>query len=61
MILKEFQIKAKDKILKFLDEKDGRIVVQSPTGSGKTIILCNVVKEYLDTHDKTVFVWFNAN
>jgi type III restriction enzyme len=58
MILKEFQINAKEKILKFLDEKDGRIVVQSPTGSGKTIILCNVVKEYFDTHNKTVFVWF---
>lgn len=58
--LKEFQVNAKQDLLKLIDDKDKReIVLQAPTGSGKTIILTEVVREYLtNKHNKTTFVWF---
>ena len=59
--LKEFQSKAKGQLLDLLNNRKNNepIVMQSPTGSGKTIILCSMVQEYLkDTKNKTVFVWF---
>ena len=33
------------------------IVLKSPTGSGKTIILTHFMAEYMRDHAKTVFVW----
>lgn len=59
--LKEFQSKAKGQLLDLLNNRKNNepIVMQSPTGSGKTIILCSMVQEYLkDTKNKTVFVLF---
>lgn len=58
--LKEFQVQAKDQLLKLIDDTNKReIVLQAPTGSGKTIVLTEVVREYLNNkHKKTTFVWF---
>ncbi len=33
------------------------IILKSPTGSGKTIILLNMIYDYLQDDDNTVFVW----
>ena len=33
------------------------IVLKSPTGSGKTIILTHFMAEYMREHAKTAFVW----
>jgi len=39
-------------------EEDTRdIILKSPTGSGKTIILTHFMDEYIKGHSKTVFVW----
>lgn len=58
--LKDFQIAAKEHLLKLIDDKDKReIVIQAPTGSGKTIVLTDTVKDYFNNeHQKTAFIWF---
>lgn len=40
-----------------MDEPCREIVLKSPTGSGKTIILTHFMDEYVKGHAKTVFVW----
>ena len=40
-----------------MDEPCREIVLKSPTGSGKTIILMHFMDEYIKGHGKTVFVW----
>ena len=58
--LKRFQEKAVD----FLFEKTTnstskpKIVMQSPTGSGKTIILVAYIEKYLDYHENDIICWF---
>lgn len=39
------------------DNKKQTIVVKSPTGSGKTIILANFVDQYLNINQKTAIIW----
>ena len=58
--LKEFQVKAKERLLKLIDDKSKReIVMQAPTGSGKTIVLTDTVRDCFNSkHQKTAFVWF---
>ena len=41
-----------------MEEKTRDIILKSPTGSGKTIILTHFMDEYIKGHSKTVFVWF---
>lgn len=56
----DFQEKAVMDLLDLTVDSGGRqtIVVKSPTGSGKTIILIGFVDEYLDkAGEKTAFVW----
>lgn len=60
IILKEFQKKC---IIDLLDatatNKSSEILVKSPTGSGKTIIMVNFIDQYLENIDnQTVFIWF---
>ena len=57
--LKEFQEKAIDFLLdKTLnDNSKYRIILKSPTGSGKTIILISYIERYLNFSD-SVFCWF---
>jgi len=56
--LKEFQI---DCVNKLLDATTvgikKEVLVQAPTGSGKTIILLDYIEEYLDENKNTIFVW----
>jgi type III restriction enzyme len=60
IILKEFQKKC---ILDLLDatstNKSNEILIKSPTGSGKTIIMVNFIDQYLENiDDKAIFIWF---
>lgn len=56
--LKEFQIECVNKLLDVTTvglKKE--VLVQAPTGSGKTIILLDYIKEYLEENKDTIFVW----
>lgn len=56
--LKEFQINCVNDLLNATTVGDKReVLVQAPTGSGKTIILLEYIKEYIEESDKTIFVW----
>ena len=55
--LKEFQIEAVNKLLDATSVgKKKEVLVQAPTGSGKTIILLSYIEEYLKENRKTIFV-----
>lgn len=56
--LKEFQINCVNNLLNATTIGTKKeVLVQAPTGSGKTIILLEYIKEYLDENSNTVFVW----
>lgn len=55
--LANFQLNAIKSLLESMDESCREIVLKSPTGSGKTIILTHFMDEYVKGHAKTVFVW----
>ncbi len=58
--LKNFQEKAVDFLFEKTTSHDSKpkIVVQSPTGSGKTIILVAYIEKYLDYHEDDIICWF---
>ena len=57
--LKEFQKKAILDLLKATSEGKKEILLKSPTGSGKTIIMVNFIDQYIENIDKDVaFIWF---
>ena len=56
--LKEFQIECVNKLLDATTvglKKE--VLVQAPTGSGKTIILLDYIQEYVEENKNTIFVW----
>ena len=56
--LKDFQIKCVNKLLDATTiETRKEVLLQAPTGSGKTIILLDYIQEYLEENKNTVFVW----
>ena len=56
--LKEFQINTVNKLLDATSTGDKKeVLVQAPTGSGKTIILLSYIEEYLQEHNNYIFVW----
>lgn len=55
--LADFQLKAIKSLLENMDTPCRDIILKSPTGSGKTIILTHFMDEYIKGHAKTVFVW----
>lgn len=55
--LMQFQLKAIKMLLESMEESCRDIILKSPTGSGKTIILTHFMDEYMQGHAKTVFVW----
>ncbi|HHT38693.1 MAG TPA: DEAD/DEAH box helicase family protein [Mollicutes bacterium] len=56
--LKDFQIKTVNKLLDYTTVGDRKeVLLQAPTGSGKTIILLSYIEEYLEENKNTVFVW----
>lgn len=58
MNLMNFQLKAIKSLLECMEDDSVReIVLKSPTGSGKTIMLTHFMDEYTKEHTKTVFVW----
>lgn len=57
MKLMNFQFRAINSLLKLMEGDDREIVLKSPTGSGKTIILTHFMDEYLKGHSKSIFMW----
>lgn len=57
MQLKEFQLKAVKDLFEAMDSPAQDIILKSPTGSGKTIILTYFMYQYMQSFSKTVFVW----
>lgn len=56
--LKDFQINIVNKLLDATSIGSKKeILLQAPTGSGKTIILLSYIEEYLKENNKMVFVW----
>lgn len=57
MELKEFQLNAVKLLFEAMDTPARDIILKSPTGSGKTIILTYFMHQYIQSFPKTVFVW----
>ncbi len=57
MKLKEFQLDAVKSLFDAMDSPARDIILKSPTGSGKTIILTYFMHQYIQSYPKTVFVW----
>ena len=57
MNLMKFQLSAIRELLIAMEEGGRDIVLKSPTGSGKTIMLTHFMSEYAKGHARTVFVW----
>ena len=58
IVLKEFQTKCVNQLLDNTNLGDKReVLVQAPTGSGKTIILLEYIKEYIEENKNAIFVW----
>ena len=57
MKLREFQLKAVKDLFEAMDKPNRDIILKSPTGSGKTIILTYFMHQYIQSFSKMVFVW----
>lgn len=57
MQLKEFQLNAVKELFEAMEKPARDIILKSPTGSGKTIILTYFMHQYIESFSKTVFVW----
>ena len=57
MELKEFQLAAVKSLFEAMEKPARDIILKSPTGSGKTIILTYFMHQYIQSFPKTVFVW----
>ena len=57
MKLKEFQLEAVKKLFEAMETPARDIILKSPTGSGKTIILTYFMHQYIQSFPKTVFIW----
>lgn len=57
MNLMKFQLNAMRELLIAMEEGGREIVLKSPTGSGKTIMLTHFMSEYIKGNARTVFVW----
>ena len=57
IVLAQFQSRAVNALLEYMDEPCRDIILKSPTGSGKTIILTRFMAEYIRGNDGVVFVW----
>jgi len=55
--LADFQLKAISDLMEAMSNDKRDIVLKSPTGSGKTIILTHFMDEYCKCYTNTVFVW----
>ncbi|MGZ9429063.1 DEAD/DEAH box helicase family protein [Mycoplasma sp. 1012] len=62
MKLKEFQVKAAQKIFEktfstINNSTINKIILQAPTGSGKTLILFEYIKQFISNTDNYIFIW----
>jgi len=64
MILKDYQEKAVKKLIEtskdLLRHRGKKLIFKSPTGSGKTIIMAEYLKRYVqltETREMTSFIW----
>ncbi len=57
MQLKNFQLSAVKLLFEAMDTPARDIILKSPTGSGKTIILTYFMHQYVQSYRNTVFVW----
>ncbi len=55
--LMNFQNKAIYDLMVSMESNSRGIVLKSPTGSGKTIILTHFMNEYTKSYAKTIFIW----
>ena len=55
--LLNFQKNAIDKLMVAMQNSSKEIILKSPTGSGKTIILTHFMRRYLAENNNTVWVW----
>ena len=55
--LKDFQVETVNKLLNVTRNSKKEILLEAPTGSGKTIILLSFIEEYLSLNNKTIFIW----
>lgn len=55
--LKDFQVETVNKLLNVTQNSKKEILLEAPTGSGKTIILLSFIEEYLSLNNKTIFIW----
>jgi len=55
--LADFQLDAVGRLLESMEENNKEIILKSPTGSGKTIILNHFMDEYGRGHINNVFIW----
>ena len=54
--LYDFQAKHEENLLnKCADHEE--IILCAPTGSGKTVLACKFIDDYLDENPNTVFLW----
>jgi type III restriction enzyme len=55
--LANFQLNTIKKLLECMENDTvHNIILKSPTGSGKTIILTHFIDEYLKSHSNTIFI-----
>jgi type III restriction enzyme len=57
MQLKKFQLLAVKSLFEAMDKPARDIILKSPTGSGKTIILTYFMHQYVQSYRNIVFVW----
>lgn len=57
MELVEFQLRAIDQMKEAMENDKRDIVLKSPTGSGKTIMLTHFMDDYCKSFPNTVFIW----
>lgn len=55
--LAKFQLKAISELNEKMLENKHEIVLKSPTGSGKTIILTHFIDQYIKGNPNKVFIW----
>lgn len=55
--LYKFQEKHEENLLNKCAEHE-ELVLYAPTGSGKTVLACKFIDDYLDENPNTVFLWF---
>ena len=55
--LRWYQDEAVEATMRYLDEEDGHPIIVVPTGAGKTLIICELINEFLTSYtDSSILV-----